>query len=615
MSARGSRPRGAHSWGRLPFRGKVLVLPGLAAVGFVGLLLWTVTAGTGAHARLESIELGYAPALEMSQALERTLVSMQRTLQDAVAAANPAALVAADTLQSTFEGLIREGRENAVVDPRQLDGLEDRLRAYYATARDVSERLIDGQGGEELSERLRRMQQEYNGIRAELEASTAAHGDEISRAYLEARETQQKATVGMAVGIVLWLSVLVVISGAVVRSVTRPVREATRVADALAKGEVIDDVRVESHDELGGLLKAMEAVTRYLQDTATVASEIAAGNLAVEIAPRSDQDQFGHAFVAMSRRLAEVIGEVSQTAVAVSTSASLVSESSHDLSQGTSQQAASVDETTASLEQMNASINQNAQNSAEMEEKALKGVVDAEETGAAVREAVTAMRSIAAQTNVMEEIAHQTNILSLNAAIEAARAGQHGKGFSAVAAEVRRLAERSRQAAQEIREVAGSSVAIAERSATLLDNLIPSIRRTTDLVQEVAAATNEQALGVNEIGRALGQVDQVTQRNAASAEELATTADDMAGQADTLRRHILYFRLPGAQADEVEATPSPSWDGPDTGAGRQEGGGARHDGGRAQRLNGSARRQPDAVAAASPFADFVSSWDAEEDAR
>jgi methyl-accepting chemotaxis protein len=593
------------AWARLPFRAKVLALPGLAALGFVGLLLWTVVAGAGAHARLESIEVGYSPALQMSEELERTLSALQRTLQDGVAAANPTALGEADALVESFETVLNHQHENPVVDGDRLDVVDEGLRVYYATARAVSERLMEGEGGEELNAEMVQMQEQYNSIRAELEGITADHRSAISAAFLEARETQRRATAWMAIGIVVLLGLLVVMSHAVARSVTRPVREAVRVAAALGRGEVVEAVRLESHDEMGELLKAMGDVTCYLHGMATVASEIAAGNLAVDVAPRSERDQFGHAFKAMTTRLAEVIGEVSQTATAVSTSATLVSASSHDLSQGTSQQAASVDETTASLEQMNASISQNAQNSAEMEEKALHGVGDAEETGAAVREAVSAMRSIAAKTAIMEEIAHQTNILSLNAAIEAARAGQHGKGFSAVAAEVRRLAERSRQAAQEIGEVAGSSVAIAERSAALLDRLIPSIRRTTDLVQEVAAATNEQAVGVTEIGRALGQVDQVTQRNAASAEELAATADDMARQAGTLRHHILYFRLPdGAGRREPHMGPGlrdpfePS---------------AQATNGRTAPNGRGARSEP--RLAPSAFADFVSSWHGEEDGR
>jgi methyl-accepting chemotaxis protein len=245
----------------------------------------------------------------------------------------------------------------------------------------------------------------------------------------------------------------------------------------------------------------------------------------------------------MTSKLRQIITEVREAAGVVTTGSSHVNVSAQQLSNGTSQQAASVEETTSSLEEMNASITQNAENSRETEQMALKVIKDAQESGRAVRETVDAMKAIAEKISIVEEIAYQTNLLALNAAIEAARAGEHGKGFAVVATEVRKLAERSQTAAQEISGLAGSSVKIAERSGNLLAELVPTIKKTTELVQEVSAASNEQSSGVSQINRAMSQVDQVTQQNASAAEELASTAKEMASQAETLQQLMDFFQL------------------------------------------------------------------------
>jgi len=201
-----------------------------------------------------------------------------------------------------------------------------------------------------------------------------------------------------------------------------------------------------------------------------------------------------------------------------------------------------VQETSASLQQMNASITQNAENSRQMERMAFDGVKGVDESSQTAIRSVTAMRTIAEKNTIIEAIAYQTNLLALNAAIEAARAGEHGKGFAVVATEVRKLAEKSQDAAKEIAHLTASSVSIAERSGSLLKELAPAIRKTAELVQEVATASREQASGVAQVNRAMAEVDHSAQRNAAAAQQLTATAVQMAEQAEKLERLMDFFK-------------------------------------------------------------------------
>ena len=163
-------------------------------------------------------------------------------------------------------------------------------------------------------------------------------------------------------------------------------------------------------------------------------------------------------------------------------------------------------------------------------------------------ETVVAMKEIASKISIIEEIARQTNLLALNAAIEAARAGEHGKGFAVVASEVRKLAERSQTAAGEISHLSASSVQIAEKAGEMLAKLVPDIQKTSELVQEITAASAEQNSGAHQINRALQQLDQVIQQNASGAEELASTSEELSGQSEQLQRTITFFRMAGATA-------------------------------------------------------------------
>ncbi|MBN2010798.1 HAMP domain-containing protein [candidate division KSB1 bacterium] len=368
---------------------------------------------------------------------------------------------------------------------------------------------------------------------------------EMTAAMESADNAQSSSRTLMWTFIAIGFVVAVGIGFTLAQAISTPVRKVTAIANEIALGDINQNIDIFQQDEVGQLAESFRGMCDSLKNKAEIADEIANGNLNVEIILASDRDILGKSMLSMKDNLTRVVTQTRDAADQVASGSEQLSSTAEELSQGATEQAAAAEEASSSMEQMAANIQQNADNALQTEKIANRVSGDAQESGEAVTNAMDAMKDIAKRISIIEEIARQTNMLALNAAIEAARAGEQGKGFAVVAAEVRKLAERSQTAAGEINLLASNTVSVAEQAGSMLRKLVPDIQKTSELVQEISVASNEQQSGAQQINTAIQQLDQVTQQNASASEEMASTAEELSQQAEALQETMEFFKLNG----------------------------------------------------------------------
>lgn len=322
--------------------------------------------------------------------------------------------------------------------------------------------------------------------------------------YQESNSIASRINTNSIAASLITIIILVIAAIVLTRSITNPVSEAVTIIKTIAKGDLTKKVVVKGKDEIAELLQAVSL---------------------------------------MSEKLKNIINDIIESSESLSTASSQISNSSQQISEGATEQASSTEEISSSMEEMVSNIQQNTDNAKQTEtisSTATDSMVEMNKIG---RESFDSIQTIAEKITIINDIAFQTNLLALNAAVEAARAGEHGRGFAVVAAEVRKLAERSKLAADEIENLSKNSLKITEKTRESLDSLVPEIQKTSQLVQEIAAASIEQNSGADQINSAIQQLNLITQQNAASSEEMASSAEELSSQAENLRDAVSYFNV------------------------------------------------------------------------
>jgi methyl-accepting chemotaxis protein len=458
---------------------------------------------------------------------------------------------AEEYLQLYEDGIISDA------DRKQFNDLKPKWEEYKSLLRKESELVESGQTEQakelilvEIASVGESVMESFN--------SLLEYNSNVANTRLEQnKKIASNASTTMIIVIFIGILVAITLGVFISRIISKPIGKMVDAADRLALGDVDVNVKAETRDEIGKLAESFGKMIDNIREQAHVVEKMASGDMTVQVRVKSDKDLLGKKLNEMIETNNEVLGNINSAAGQVAAGAKQVSDSSMQLSQGTTEQASSIEELTASLEEVSTQTKINAENANQANELAEVAKNNAEQGNKQMGYMLNAMEEINNSSSnisriikVIDEIAFQTNILALNAAVEAARAGQHGKGFAVVAEEVRNLAARSANAAKETTELIEGTIKrtengtkIAKETAEALNNIVGDVAKAASLVNDIAAASNEQAAAIAQINQGIMQVSQVVQTNSATSEEGAAASEELSSQADFLRESVAKFKL------------------------------------------------------------------------